>query len=69
MKLATDLAEGPTQAFAMTKLGFHRGLTRTLTKAEAWEYGEANPTLRAGPEYREGVTAAAEKRPPNFHPR
>jgi 2-(1,2-epoxy-1,2-dihydrophenyl)acetyl-CoA isomerase len=67
MALATDLAEGPTQAFAMTKQGFHRGLTSTLAEAEAWEYGEANPTLRAGPEYREGVAAFMEKRKPNFH--
>lgn len=67
MKLATDLAEGPTRAFAMAKQGLHRGLTSTLAEAEAWEYGEANPALRAGPEYREGVAAFMEKRAPNFH--
>ena len=68
MQLAADLANGPTQALATTKEGFHRGLTSTLAEAEAWEYGTANPALRAGPEYREGVTAFAEKRAPNFHP-
>jgi enoyl-CoA hydratase/carnithine racemase len=67
MALATDLADGPTQAFAATKEGFHRGLTSTLVEAEAWEYGTANPALRAGPEYREGVRAFMEKRPPQFH--
>ena len=67
MTLATDLADGPTQAFGMTKEGFHRALTTTLAEAEAWEYTTANPTLRAGPEYREGVAAFAEKRAPRFH--
>jgi 2-(1,2-epoxy-1,2-dihydrophenyl)acetyl-CoA isomerase len=67
MALATDLADGPTQALGMTKEGFHRALTTTLAEAEAWEYTTANPTLRAGPEYREGVAAFAEKRPPRFH--
>jgi 2-(1,2-epoxy-1,2-dihydrophenyl)acetyl-CoA isomerase len=67
MALATNLADGPTRAFAMTKQGFHRGLTSTLVQAEAWEYSEANPTLRAGPEYREGVAAFMEKRAPRFH--
>lgn len=65
--LATDIAEGPTMALSTTKEGFHRGLTSTLAEAEAWEYGTANPALRAGPEYREGVTAFMEKRAPNFH--
>jgi enoyl-CoA hydratase/carnithine racemase len=67
MALATDLADGPTQALGMTKEGFHRALITTLAEAEAWEYTTANPTLRAGPEYREGVAAFAEKRPPRFH--
>jgi len=65
--LARDLAYGPTAALATAKEGFHRGLTSTLAEAEAWEYGTANPALRAGSEYREGVTAAAEKRAPVFH--
>ena len=68
LSLATDLANGPTQALSTAKEGFHRGLTSTLAEAEAWEYGTANPALRAGPEYREGVAAFAEKRAPNFHP-
>ncbi|MGE0541884.1 MAG: enoyl-CoA hydratase/isomerase family protein [Dehalococcoidia bacterium] len=67
MTLATDLADGPTQALGMTKEGFHRALTTTLAEAEAWEYTTANPALRAGPEYREGVAAFAEKRAPKFH--
>ncbi len=67
MKLAADLADGPTQAFAYTKEGFHRGLASSLTEAEAWEYTEANPALRAAPEYREGVAATLEKRAPRFH--
>lgn len=67
MKLADDLANGPTKALATAKEGFHRGLTSSLADAESWEYGVANPALRAGPEYREGVTAAAEKRAPVFH--
>jgi len=65
--LATDLADGPTRALATAKEGFHRGLAGTLAEAEAWEYGTANPALRAGPEYREGVAAFMEKRPPRFH--
>lgn len=68
MQLATDLANGPTRALAMTKEGLHRGLTSNLSNAEAWEYSDANPVLRAGPEYREAVTAFVEKRPPKFHP-
>jgi enoyl-CoA hydratase/carnithine racemase len=67
MALATDLADGPTRAFAATKEGFHRGLTSTLAEAEAWEYGTANPALRDGPEYSEGVKAFMEKRAPRFH--
>jgi len=67
LTLARDLAEGPTRAFAATKEGFHRGLTSTLSDAEAWEYGTANPALRAGPEYKEGVAAFMEKRAPRFH--
>lgn len=67
MALATDLADGPTRALAAAKDGFHRGLTSTLSEAEAWEYGTANPALRAGEEYREGVAAFSEKRPPKFH--
>ena len=67
MTLATDLANGPTRALATAKEGFHRGLTSTLAEAEAWEYGTANPALRAGPEYKEGVAAFAEKRAPKFH--
>jgi enoyl-CoA hydratase/carnithine racemase len=68
MALAGDIADGPTRALATTKEGFHRGLTNTLAETEAWEYGTANPALRAGPEYREGVAAFTEKRSPNFHP-
>lgn len=67
MALATDLADGPTRALATAKEGFHRGLSSSLAEAEAWEYGTANPSLRAGAEYREGVTAFMEKRPPRFH--
>jgi 2-(1,2-epoxy-1,2-dihydrophenyl)acetyl-CoA isomerase len=67
LKLANDLAYGPTRALATAKEGFHRGLSSTLEQSEAWEYGEANPALRAGPEYREGVAAFAEKRAPRFH--
>jgi 2-(1,2-epoxy-1,2-dihydrophenyl)acetyl-CoA isomerase len=67
MKLATDLADGPTRALALTKAGLHRALTSTLPEAEAWEYEEANPALRAAPEYREGVAATAERRAPRFH--
>jgi 2-(1,2-epoxy-1,2-dihydrophenyl)acetyl-CoA isomerase len=68
MALARDLAYGPTRALAAAKEGFHRGLTSTLAEAEAWEYGTANPALRGGPEYREGVQATVEKRAPVFHP-
>ena len=67
MKLAVDLADGPTAALAMAKEGFRRALSSTLAEAEAWEYTVANPALRAGPEYREGVTAFMEKRAPRFH--
>jgi 2-(1,2-epoxy-1,2-dihydrophenyl)acetyl-CoA isomerase len=67
MALATDLANGPTRALAAAKEGFHRGLTSSLPEAEAWEYEEANPVLRAGPEYKEGVAAFMEKRAPRFH--
>jgi 2-(1,2-epoxy-1,2-dihydrophenyl)acetyl-CoA isomerase len=67
LKVATDLADGPTRALAMAKEGFHRALNSTLAEAEDWEYTVANPALRAGPEYREGVTAFMEKRQPQFH--
>lgn len=65
--MATDLANGPTFALATAKEGLHRGLTSTLAEAEAWEYETANPALRAHPDYREGVTAFAEKRAPVFN--
>jgi 2-(1,2-epoxy-1,2-dihydrophenyl)acetyl-CoA isomerase len=67
LALATDLADGPTMALSLAKEGLHRGLTSTLADAEAWEYSEANPKLRNGPEYAEGVRAFAEKRAPRFH--
>ena len=67
LKVATDLADGPTRALAMAKEGFHRALNSTLAEAEDWEYTVANRALRAGPEYREGVTAFMEKRQPQFH--
>lgn len=67
MRLATDIADGPTNAFAVGKAAIHRALTTTLPEAEAWEYGHANAVLRAAPEYREAVTAFTEKRAPLFH--
>ncbi len=65
---AQKLAQGPGLAFGLTKRAMHRALTQTLD--EALEY-EAHLQEVAGRshDYREGVQAFLEKRPPRFQGR
>ena len=62
---AQQLASGPSLAFGLTKRAMHKALTQTLD--EALEY-EAYLQEIAGRshDYREGVQAFLEKRPPQF---
>ena len=64
-KLAKRLAEGPVRAYAETKALLNGSLTRSLEEQLAAETAAfANCTVTE--DFKEGVTAFVEKRPPRF---
>jgi 2-(1,2-epoxy-1,2-dihydrophenyl)acetyl-CoA isomerase len=65
MALATRLAAGPTAAYALMRKVYWQSLDNTYTGQLA---AEADAQTQAGrtTDYREGVRAFAEKRPPRF---
>lgn len=65
-KLAYELAEGPTLAYALSKKMINNSFSVTLK--EALECEAVNQALLASShDFLEGRTAFAEKRPPNFN--
>lgn len=64
-KIASKLANMPTQGLAYTKQLFNQSLTNTLAEQLALE-GEFQIKAAQTEDYTEGVTAFVEKRKPNF---
>lgn len=65
-QFADQLAAGPTRAYALTKRSFRRALESSLLdqlELEATLQQEASETA----DFREGLVAFREKRPPKFH--
>ncbi len=62
---AQRLASGPSLAFGLTKRAMHRALTQTLDDALAYE-AHLQEIAGRSHDYREGVQAFLEKRPPQF---
>jgi 2-(1,2-epoxy-1,2-dihydrophenyl)acetyl-CoA isomerase len=65
LKLATRLANGPTQVYGNTKALFYRSLEsefESQLQAEAESFADC----ASQPDFTEGVTAFVEKRTPNF---
>lgn len=62
---AKRLAEGPTQAFALTKQAFNRSSLRDLEECLELEAGLQSAAARTQ-DAREGIHAFLEKRPPRF---
>jgi 2-(1,2-epoxy-1,2-dihydrophenyl)acetyl-CoA isomerase len=67
-ELATELAALPTRAIGMTKRLFDRAPTATLDEQLEWE-AELQTVATQTEDFREGVAAFLEKRPPNFRGR
>ena len=65
LELAKRLAQGPTRAFGLTKRAMTRALTTTLAEALDYE-AHLQEAASRGADYREGVDAFLEKRPPQF---
>ena len=63
--LARRLAQGPTLGIGLTKRVLNRSLTSTLAEALAYEALTQQIASRSE-DYREGVSAFLEKRPPQF---
>ncbi|TKD14670.1 2-(1,2-epoxy-1,2-dihydrophenyl)acetyl-CoA isomerase [Rhodobacter capsulatus] len=62
---AAHLAKGPTAAFGALKRAFHAGLTNPLSAQLALE-ARLQGELGRSADFREGVLAFLEKRPPHF---
>ena len=62
---ASHLANGPTAAYAAVKRAFHAGLSNTLPAQLALE-ARLQGDLGRSADFREGVKAFLEKRPPRF---
>ncbi len=65
-KLATQLANGPAFALAMTKEMLNREMNVSLDTALEWE-AQAQAICMRHPDYREAYEAFIEKRPPQFN--
>jgi len=64
-RLVVSLAKAPTRALAAAKLAMREGLTRDLSAQLDVERDQQRALGRTA-DYREGVTAFKEKRPPKF---
>ncbi|HEX2912854.1 MAG TPA: enoyl-CoA hydratase-related protein [Chloroflexia bacterium] len=64
-KLATRLAKGPTRAIGLTKSMIYRSATLTLEQALDLEANLTEQATRTQ-DYKEGLQAFLEKRPPNY---
>ena len=64
-QFAADLTQGPPLAFARTKRLLHEGVLNTFARALACEV-EAQTECLFTDDFREGVLAFREKRPPHF---
>jgi len=67
-ELAASLAAGPTRAIGMTKRLFDHAATATLEEQLELE-AQLQAAAAAGEDFREGVAAFVEKRPPEFRGR
>jgi len=65
VKLAAELAAGPTGAYGLTKRLFNQNVLPNLEEALAFE-GELQEVASKGAEHIEGVKAFLEKRKPSF---
>ena len=68
LELATELAAGAPAAQRFIKTGLSRSLEMTFEQAIAYE-DQAQATLLASDDLREGIAAFLEKRPPDFQGR
>jgi enoyl-CoA hydratase/carnithine racemase len=64
---ADKLAQGATTAIGAMKLAVWQGIDRPLQEGLALEKKHVTPVLTSS-QFREGVRAFLEKRPPKFHP-
>lgn len=66
--LAIELSQRPALAYAAAKLGLHRGLETTM-EAEWSANVAAQAMLLSSEDFREGLAALKQKRPPQFNGR
>ncbi len=66
-EFADKLAQGATTALGAMKLAVWQGIERPLREGLELEKKHVTPVLTST-QFREGVSAFLEKRPPNFHP-
>jgi 2-(1,2-epoxy-1,2-dihydrophenyl)acetyl-CoA isomerase len=67
-EVASELAALPTRAIGMTKRLLDRATTATLDDQLEWE-AQLQTAATQTEDFREGVAAFLEKRPPDFHGR
>jgi 2-(1,2-epoxy-1,2-dihydrophenyl)acetyl-CoA isomerase len=67
-EVASQLAALPTRAIGMTKRLLDRAVTATLDDQLEWE-AQLQTAATQTEDFREGVAAFLEKRPPDFHGR